>query len=148
MSDPPKPNRAIELADGVWADPGDVRFSFVRSGGPGGQAVNKLSTKATLRVHVDAIVGLSSAARQRLRRLAGRRLTADDELVLRSSAQRSQLDNKRACLERLGDLVTEAKKVPKKRKKTRPSKAARERRLAEKRRLAKKKETRRRPKDE
>jgi ribosome-associated protein len=129
----------------VWVDSGAVRFAFSRSSGPGGQAVNKLSTKAELRVAVESIVGLSPQVLSRLRTLAGQRLTKDDELVLVASTSRSQLDNKRACLERLCALVAEALDVPKPRKATKPSRGAIERRLTEKRRASTKKDSRRRP---
>lgn len=145
MSQPSKPDGILELAPGVWVDKGAVRHVCSRSSKPGGQTVNKLSTRVQLRVPVTAIVGLSPQAAQRLRSLAGRRLTKDDELVLVASGTRSQLENKRACLQRLRALVAEAIDVPRPRKATRPSRAAVERRLAEKRRASDKKETRRPP---
>lgn len=145
---PSKPNRAVELAGDAWVDPAELRFSFSRAGGPGGQAVNKLSTRAELRLDVEAIVGLSPEARARLRRLGGRRLTAGDELVFSAATYRSQLDNRRACVERLRALVVEALKVPKERKPTRPSRTSVEKRLAQKRRVSGKKGTRRRPEPE
>jgi ribosome-associated protein len=148
MSEASRPEGALELGPGVWVDEGAIRFAFSRSGGPGGQVVNKLSTKAELRVAVEAIRGLSPPAAARLRTLAGRRLTKDDELVLVASTTRSQLDNKRACLRRLRALVVEALEVPKPRKATRRSKASVERRLTEKRRTSDKKETRRRPEED
>lgn len=119
----------VELATGVWADPGALRYVFARSGGPGGQAVNKVATKAQLRVRVGAIRGLSDAARGRLRRLAGRRLTDDDEVLVQADTHRSQLDNRQACLDRLRDLVRRAATPPKPRKKTKPSRAAKQKRL-------------------
>ncbi len=145
MSEPHNPIGAVDLADGVWAARRDLRYSFSRSSGPGGQAVNKLATKAELRVEVGRIVGLSGAARQRLRTLAGRRLTRDDELVLVATGTRSQLENKRACLARLRALVADARKVPRKRKPTRPSRAAKEKRLTQKRQVAARKKSRRKP---
>lgn len=145
MSQPPRPIRSVDLAEGVWVAAADLRYSFARSGGPGGQAVNKLSTQAKLRVAVESIVGLSEGGRQRLRTLAGRRLTKADEIVLAATGTRSQLDNKRACLARLRDLVTKASKVPKKRKPTKPSRAAVRKRLEQKRRVARKKASRRKP---
>jgi ribosome-associated protein len=148
MSEASRPEGALELGPGVWVDEGAIRFAFSRSGGPGGQVVNKLSTKAELRVAVEAIRGLSPPAAARLRTLAGRRLTRGDELVLVASTTRSQLDNKRACLRRLRALVVEALDVPKPRKATRRSKASVERRLTEKRRTSDKKETRRRPEED
>ena len=148
MAEPSRPDGALELAPDVWVDRGALRFAFSRSGGPGGQTVNKLSTKAELRVAVESIVGLSPQAVERLRTLAGRRLTQDDELVLVASTTRSQLDNKMACEQRLRDLVAEALKVPKPRKPTKPTRASVERRLSDKRRTSAKKESRRRPDDD
>src|SRR3954452_16894498 len=65
-----------EVAPGVTAPPAALRFQFARSGGPGGQNVNKLNTKAELWVSVDALIGLRPGARERLKQAAGRRLTA------------------------------------------------------------------------
>src|SRR5690606_23893594 len=83
----------VEFAPGVSVARSDLRFTFSRSGGPGGQAVNKLSTRAELRVAVDAIEGVDDAAAARLRRLAGKRLNQSDEIVLHAETYRSQLDN-------------------------------------------------------
>jgi len=143
-AEPPRQSESREeLAPGVWVERSELRFAFTRSGGPGGQAVNKLSTQAQLHVAAGAIQGLSERAAQRLRRLAGQRLTRDDELVFQAQTHRSQLENKRACLDRLRQLVIEAMKEPKVRKKARPTRAMIERRLAAKRRLAEKKRDRR-----
>lgn len=138
-----EPGREPPTGPDVWIAPGDLRYSFSRGGGPGGQAVNKLSTRVELRVPVAAIVGLDEAAAARLRGLAGRRLTRDDELVFHAQEHRSQIDNRRAALSRLQALVGEAFKTPKKRRPTRPSRAAVERRLEAKHEHAQKKERRR-----
>jgi len=143
MDTQPTPDNSLELAPGVWIAPADAKFSFSRSGGPGGQAVNKLSTKAELRVKVETIVGLSGSTQARLRRLAGRRLTLRDELLIQSDTHRSQIDNKRACIDRLRTLVVEALSPPKPRKRKRISRAMVQKRLDTKRRRAKKKSTRR-----
>ncbi len=127
----------------MWIAPADAKFSFSRSGGPGGQAVNKLSTKAEMRVKVEAIAGLSGSTQARLRRLAGRRLTLRDELLIQSDTHRSQIDNKRACIDRLRTLVVEALNPPKPRKRKRISRAMVQKRLDTKRRRAKKKTARR-----
>ncbi len=139
MSPEPQPSRAVELDTGVWVARKDLRYSFARAGGPGGQAVNKLSTKAHLRVSVPAIVGLPPQAVLRLRRLAGHRLTQDDELVFAAATHRSQLDNKRACMERLRALVAKAAREPKLRKATKPSRARIAKRLEHKRQQSDKK---------
>jgi len=137
------PPGATELVPGVWIAPAHLRFTFTRASGPGGQAVNKLSTRAQLRVAIADIVGLDENALTRLRRLAGQRLTTDDEIVIQAQTYRSQLDNRRACVERLVDLVARAARPPKKRRASRPSRAVIERRLAQKRERADKKSRRR-----
>ena len=148
MSSSSGPDGGVELGPGVRADPAALRFAFSRSGGPGGQAVNKLSTRAELRVAVEAIEGLPPPAGVRLRALAGQRLTRGDELIFTASGSRSQLDNKRACLDRLRALVAEALLVPKERKPTRPSRSSVERRLEDKRRASVRKGARRKPEPE
>jgi ribosome-associated protein len=137
------PDRSIALAPGVWVAPSDLQYSYSRSRGPGGQAVNKVSTAVQLRVPVAAIRGLSAEVANRLRSLAGSRLIRGEELLLRCEEHRSQLRNKKACLANLAELVTEAAQVPRLRKPTRPGRAAVERRLAQKRRRAEKKRRRR-----
>lgn len=136
------PADAVRFTAKVWVRESDLRFSFSRSSGPGGQAVNKVNTRAELRVHIDAIRNMTAAQVARIRRLAGQRLTNDDELVIHAQTYRSQLDNRRACVDRLEELVKEACRPRKRRKPTRPSRGAIERRLASKRRQSEKKKNR------
>ncbi len=135
----------LELGPGVAIAAADVVFSFSRSSGPGGQAVNKLSTRAELRLAVEAIAGMSDVVRQRLRDLAGRRLTQADEIIIVAESERSQLDNRRECVRRLRALMAEALAVPKKRRRTRPSRSSIEKRLESKRRQSGRKQARRKP---
>ena len=137
----------LQLAPGVWIAPGDVRVSFSRSSGPGGQAVNKLSTKAELRVSLDAIAGLTDDALLRLRRLAGQRLTDEDEIVIQADTNRSQRRNRDEAIDRFRQLVLRAATPPKRRKKTRPSRAVIERRLQAKREQSERKKRRKPPDD-
>ena len=127
------------LAPGVRAAPGALRFSFARGSGPGGQNVNKVSTRAELRVSVMDRGGLDEPAARRLRQFAGKRLTRDDEIVLHAGEYRSQRDNREACLRRLRELIAKALVVPRTRRKTRPSRASKERRLQAKRITSEKK---------
>jgi ribosome-associated protein len=132
-----KPNTAgasIELSPGVSVPESAVRFSFARSGGPGGQNVNKLNTKAEIWIVLHAISGLSESATQRLRALAGKRITREDELHLSAQTERTQERNRQAVLDRLRLLIAEALTAPKPRRPTRPSKASKKRRLEFKRR--------------
>ncbi len=135
----------LELGPGVTIAAADVAFSFSRSSGPGGQAVNKLCTRAELRVAVEAIAGLSELVRRRLRDLAGRRLNKADEILIVAETERSQLDNRRECVKRLRALVAQAMAVPKKRRPTRPSRSSIEKRLETKRQQSGRKQTRRKP---
>jgi ribosome-associated protein len=124
---------------------GEYTLAFVRSPGPGGQNVNKVSTACELRFHVGASSLLDEAGKARLRVLAGRRLTRGDELVLEAHRHRTQEGNRRDAIERLKALVEQARHVPKPRKKTRPGRAAKARRLEGKRRQRNKKRLRGRP---
>jgi ribosome-associated protein len=111
---------------------GSTEFDFSRSGGPGGQNVNKVNTKVTARIPVSAISGLSEAERRLvLSRLAGR-INADGFLSVQSSEERSQGTNRERAVERLIALVTAAAKRSPRRIPTKPGRAARERRLASK----------------
>ena len=111
----------------------EVRFAFVRSPGPGGQNVNKLATACELRFHVGSTSLLDSGGKERLRRLAGRRLTREDEIVIEAHRLRTQEQNRRDALDRLAALIAAARHVPKARRKTRPTKGSVERRLESKR---------------
>ena len=119
----------LELAPGVWAAQADVRFAFSRSGGPGGQNVNKVNTKAELRVRPEALQGLTQRALARLRELAGNRLTNDGELLIVADDERTQERNRAGCMQRLRVLIVAAQKEPKVRRKTKPTRGSRERRL-------------------
>ena len=121
-----------------------LSFSFVHASGPGGQHVNKVATAVELRLHV-ARSGLHPAVQDRLRTLAGQRLTNKDEIVIFAQESRSQLRNRAAALLRLGELIREAKVRPKRRIASKPSRAAKRRRLDGKKRRGAIKQNRSRP---
>ncbi|WP_245535111.1 alternative ribosome rescue aminoacyl-tRNA hydrolase ArfB [Leadbettera azotonutricia] len=105
--------------------------SFSRSGGPGGQNVNKVSTKVTLRLFLSDLLGLSEAELHHLRETLGSRLSGEtnDELVIAASEERSQHTNLERAYARAEALIASSASLPKRRRPTKPSKAARERRL-------------------
>lgn len=138
----------VEIAPGVAVPESVLQWQFSRSGGPGGQNVNKVSTKAELRLGVEALP-VSGRVKRRLRELAGRRIVGAEtftdpvtgtsherggELILTSESERSQSGNKAECLSRLRELLVQAMAVPKVRRKTKPSKASKARRVDEKKR--------------
>lgn len=108
---------------------GATQISFIRSAGPGGQNVNKVATAAQLRFSIADCTGLDAASLQRLRKLAGRRLTDGDEILIVARNHRTQEGNRRDAWERLTALIEAAMKAPVPRRATKPTRASRERRL-------------------
>ena len=122
----------LELVRGVWIDPDLLRFAAVRSSGPGGQNVNKVSTKVELRVLLGDLP-IPPAARARLRRQASHLVTSRGVLMVSSDEHRSQRANRKSCLDRLRELVRQALVEPKKRKPTKPTASSKRKRLDAKR---------------
>jgi len=134
----------VQLAPGVSVRAGDLNYHFARSGGPGGQNVNKVNTKAELRVKPEALMGMPASALQRLKFSQANRMTVDGDLMIVADTKRSQFANRQVCIERLSAFVQEALVEPKLRKKSRPTKASRERRIEGKKMRSRVKEQRRR----
>jgi ribosome-associated protein len=119
----------VQITPDVTLPDQDLDWSFVRASGPGGQNVNKVATAAQLRFDLAGTLSLEPAVKERLRSLAGRRVTDDGALIISARNQRTQEGNRREALERLADLIRRASIAPKARKPTRPTRGARERRL-------------------
>ena len=132
----------IVVRDGVIVPADALSLRAVRSGGPGGQNVNKVSSKVELRVDIDRVEGLDASARSRLRALAT--LDADGNLLVTSQRTRDQRANIDDAREKVRLLIARALAIPRTRHKTRPTRGSVERRLADKKRRTQAKANRRR----
>lgn len=121
----------------------EIKISFVRSSGPGGQNVNKRDTKAVLVWSVGASAAFSDTQKEFIRTALNNRLNTDDEIVLTAQSERSQIRNREEVIQQLQKLVAAALSPRKERKATKPSRADKQRRLDEKRRQGQKKKDRR-----
>jgi ribosome-associated protein len=121
-------NAAIAISDD------EFHWSYARSGGPGGQNVNKVSSKAVLRWNVAATPSLPDHVKTRLIALNQKRMTATGDLLIAGQRFRDQERNRQDCLEKLADMIRDAATLPKARRATKPTKGSHRRRLADKKR--------------
>jgi ribosome-associated protein len=137
----------IVISDTLSIDEHEIHEEFIRASGPGGQNVNKVATAVQLRFDVGNSPSLPAELRQRLLRLAGRRLTQNGVLIIAARRFRTQERNRQDALERLIDLIRRAALKPKARRETRPTLASKQRRLDAKRQRSAAKRGRRRVPD-
>ena len=138
---------AIRISNRVVVPGSELSLSFARSGGPGGQHVNKTATKVVLRWNARGSSALSEEDLRWLEKRLEKRLTTDGDLLVTVETHRDQKRNIEVALSRFEAMVRMAIRRPVPRKKTKPSRAARQRRLDEKKRRSARKQERRRPPD-
>jgi ribosome-associated protein len=124
----------IQVTPALAIPESEIRERFVRASGPGGQNVNKVSTAVELRFDPSQSSVIPSDVRDRLRTLAGSRMTADGVLVIDARRHRTQAQNREDARDRLADLVRQALVKPRRRRATKPGKGAVERRIETKKR--------------
>ena len=121
----------IRVVDDIFIDDSEIKEEFIRSGGPGGQHVNKVSTAVQLRFDIKGSK-LPQDIKERLIRLGGRRVTDDGTLIISSRGFRKRELNRADAVDKLIALIRKACERPKRRVKTKPSRAKREKRIEEK----------------
>ena len=132
----------IQITNTITIDESNIQEEFIRASGPGGQNVNKVSSAVQLRFDVRNS-SLPSDVRERLTRLAGKRMTEDSILIIEARRFRTQERNRQDALDRLVALIRKAAEKPKPRRKTKPPLASKQRRLEDKRHRSKIKKMRR-----
>ncbi len=127
-----KGGRMLHITDNVAIQDWELTENFVRSSGPGGQNVNKVSSAVELRFEAASSPSLSGPVKSRLKRLAGRRWTLEGALIIQCEETRSQARNRDIARDRLAELIKKALTPPKRRIPTRPTLGSKKRRLKEK----------------
>lgn len=141
-------SNTLKISTGLEIPLDELDFSYARSGGPGGQNVNKVASKAIMRWCVTVSPSLPDDVRARFVETHASKITGDGDLVIMSSAHRDQPKNRQACLDKLRDMLEEVAVPPAERVATKPTRAAKERRVDDKKQKSKKKEQRRWRSDE
>jgi ribosome-associated protein len=122
----------LQINDSLWIPRAELTYRATRSGGPGGQHVNTSSSRVELAWDVGASPSLTDEQRARIQEKLANRINSEGVLLMSSSEQRSQHQNRESVTARFAELVAQALVIPKKRIRTRPSRASKEARLDEK----------------
>ena len=148
---PPRPSRPagdqLIVTDSVSIPLSEFDYEYMRSSGPGGQNVNKTSTKVRLRWNVGDAPSIDEGLLQRIQENYRSRITGDGEFLVTSQRTRDRETNRADCLEKLAEMIRQVATPPRKRRPTRPTRGSKERRLQSKKKRSRQKEMRRPPGD-
>ena len=125
--------KMIYVTDSICLHENEIQLEFIRASGPGGQNVNKVSSAVQLRFDAANSPALSGEIRNRLKQIAGRRMTTEGVLIIEARRFRTQDRNRQDAIDRLIDLIRKAADKPKQRRRTQPSPDAKQKRLTTKR---------------
>jgi ribosome-associated protein len=139
---------SVEITPNLHIPETEFAWTFARSGGPGGQNVNKVASKALLRWNIAASTALPAEVKNRLAQQQKRFFTLEGELIISSQLTRDQDRNRQDCVDKLRAMILQALEVPKPRKKTRPSRGSKRRRLQDKKMRSQTKQQRQRPRND
>jgi ribosome-associated protein len=126
----------LQVTPTLAIDESELQERFVRASGPGGQNVNKVATAVELRFDAARSPALADDVRERLRTIAGSRMTADGVLVIDARRHRTQADNREDARERLASMIRQSLVRPKRRRRTKPTRSSVQRRIESKRQRA------------
>lgn len=126
----------VKINDKIHIDDDEIDYIHLRSSGPGGQNVNKVSTGVQLRFNVRESISLASDVKTRIMKFAGNRISREGVLTINSTTHRTQHQNMQEALRKFRELVREAARIPKKRVSTKVPKSSKRKRLKEKKKRA------------
>ena len=132
----------IKVNNNIEINENELKFDFVRSSGPGGQNVNKVSTAAQLRFDIFASSSLSGEIKDRLKSFAGNKITKEGILIIEAKRYRTQEANRQDAIARLIELIDKSSHKPKKRIKTKPTADSNRKRIEAKKKISEKKKLR------